>query len=126
VGGVTEPLVYTNVGTGGNQEYKNSESKWKPGYIPVNNGGTALADVASTKWVRYRLAGLAVYDAWGNELLTVAGANDAFRVISAGPDGVLAVAPGIDGTLDTDLIGDLRERLPLDARDQDGAKDNLQ
>ena len=75
---------------------------------------------------RYRLPGLAVYDAWGNELLTVAGANDAFRVISAGPDGVLAVAPGIDGTLDTDLIGDLRERLPLDARDQDGAKDNLQ
>ncbi len=128
VGGVTEPLVFTNSGTGGGQEFRNQESKWKPGYIPVTGSGTTftLDTVDGSKWVRYRMAGLAVYDAWGNELMTTTGSNNAYRVISAGMDGALAVGPGTNNKLDTVLTGDLREKLPIHAKDLDGAKDNLQ
>ncbi|HEX3134695.1 MAG TPA: hypothetical protein VHX44_14085, partial [Planctomycetota bacterium] len=126
-----EGLVYTNYGTNaGKDSAKDSakvESKWKPGRIPVSGTAVKILDrPASATWVRYRLAGLAVYDAWGTELMTVSRANGGFNVMSAGLDGALAVAPGTDNTLDTDLVGDLLGPLPIDARDLDGAKDNLQ
>ncbi len=127
---VDEPLVYTNYQSGGKEAYKDVESKWKPGYIPLASGsGTyrSLGDPDGTgDWVRYRLAGLAVYDAWGNELMTVTGSNNAYRVLSAGMDGAMAVAPGKNNKLDTVLTGEMREKLPIDEHDLDGAKDNLQ
>lgn len=128
VGAMSEGLVYTNHGTdSANQTAQmKAEPQWKPGRIPVSGGAVKNLDQASGTWVRYRLAGLAIYDAWGNELMTVAGGNDTYRVISAGLDGVLAVAPGTDSTLDTALVGDLQGSLPIDPRDLDGAKDNLQ
>lgn len=126
---VTEPLVYSNVGTGGNQEFRNFESKWKPGYIPISSSGTTrtLESAGSSNWARYRLAGLAVYDAWNNELMTVTGGNNSYRVISAGKDGALAIQPGKDNHIDTTSITvDTAGKLQVDAKDLDGAKDNLQ
>ncbi|MBA3699511.1 MAG: type II secretion system protein [Planctomycetes bacterium] len=126
---VTEPLVYSNAGTGGASDFKNQESKWKPGYIPVSTGGTNLTldSATSSRWVRYRLAGLAVYDAWNNELMTVTGSNNSYRVISAGQDGALAVDPGKDNRIDgVSVTVDAAGKLQLDAQDKDGSKDNLQ
>ena len=128
VGTMTEPLVYTNAFTGGTGKDSDTytvETKWKPGYIPVTKGSTT-AILGGTSWVRYRLAGLAVYDAWDNELFVTTRANDTYRVLSAGADGVLALNPGKDNTNNTtSLIGDMRERLPLTGDDTDGAKDNV-
>lgn len=126
---VTEPLVYTNSDTVGSQDSYAESNKWKPGYIPISGGSgptRSLDTPDGTKWVRYRLAGLAVYDAWGNELMTVTGSNNAYRVVSAGMDGALAVGPGTNNHLDTVLTGDMREKLPIHEKDLDGAKDNLQ
>ena len=129
IGGVSEPLVYTNATTGADA-FRNQEPHWKPGYIPVSNGGGAnvtLDSVTSSRWVRYRLAGLAVYDAWGNELMTVTGANNSYRVISAGADGALAVDPDKDRQINTTTIAvGSDQKLTIDPRDKDGEKDNLQ
>ena len=133
VGSVTEPLVYTNAfnatATGKDSDTYVVEKKWKPGFIAVTKGGTtaSLAKTSST-WVRYRLPGLAVYDAWDNELFVTIGANDKYRVLSAGADGVLAVNPGKNNVIDTTFgssSGDMREKLPLTGDDTDGAKDNI-
>ncbi len=126
---VSEPLVYTNAGTGGASDFKNQESKWKPGYIPVSTGGTNLTldSTTSSRWVRYRLAGLAVYDAWNNELMTVTGSNNSYRITSAGQDGALAVDPGKDNRIDgVSVTFDSDGKMQLDAQDKDGSKDNLQ
>lgn len=120
---VSEFLVYTNAG-GKEPDLKTIEAKWKPGYIPVTTAGKLAADRKDSRWVRYRLAGLAVYDAWGNELLVTIGTNDKYRVLSAGVDGVLAVNPGKDNSIDTDLTGDTRDNLVFVKDDLDGAKDN--
>ena len=125
---VTEPLVYTNAFTGGTGKDSDTytvETKWKPGYISVTQGGST-ATLGGPKWVRYRLAGLAVYDAWDNELFVTTGANDKYRILSAGADGVLAVNPGPNNAINTTtLTGDMREKLTLTNDDTDGAKDNL-
>lgn len=125
IGGVREGLVYTDADAGA--PASKVFDRWAPGRIPVTGSGVRRLDVVGgSTWVRYRLAGLAVYDAWGHELLIAASGNGSHRIISAGLDGVLAVAPGRNNRLDTDLTGDLRDRLPLHADDQDGTKDNLQ
>ena len=133
VGSVTEPLVYTNAfnltATGKDSDTYVVEKKWKPSFIAVTKGGTTatLAKNSST-WVRYRLPGLAVYDAWDNELFVTVGANDKYRVLSAGADGVLAVNPGKNNVIDTTFgssSGDMRDKLPLASDDTDGAKDNV-
>lgn len=127
VGGVREALVYTNAGTGRGQEYTKTEGKWKPGYIPVAGTTTMTLDAPTgSKWVRYRLAGLAVYDAWGNELMTTTGSNNSYRVISAGQDGALAVDPSKDNTIDTDIAIDTNGKLKINEKDKDGTKDNLE
>lgn len=127
IGGVSEALVYTNAGTGRGQEYTKTEGKWKPGYIPVSGTTTMTLDAPTgSKWVRYRLAGLAVYDAWGNELLTTTGANNSYRVISAGQDGAMAIDPSQDNSIDTDIEIDTEGKLKINEKDKDGAKDNLQ
>lgn len=126
-GSVREALVYTNAGTGRGQEYTKTEGKWKPGYIPVSGTTTMTLDAPTgSKWVRYRLAGLAVYDAWGNELMTTTGANNSYRVISAGQDGALAIDPSKDDSIDTDIEIDADGKLKINEKDKDGAKDNLQ
>jgi type II secretory pathway pseudopilin PulG len=129
LGATREPLVFTNTSATAQQTpdgQSPSESSWKPGRISVKRQGAGwqVGNTTGGTWVRYRLAGLAVYDAWGVELLT-SKASGSYRIISAGADGVLAVAPGTDKTIDTDLVGDLQDRLPLSDQDQDGAKDNL-
>jgi prepilin-type N-terminal cleavage/methylation domain-containing protein len=128
VGMVNEGLVYTNYGTGKGQKFAKEESKWKPGYIPVSGSGSSVSlDVpTSSKWVRYRLAGLAVYDAWGFELLTTTGANNSYRVISVGQDGAIAVEPFQNNRLDTDIEVDAEGKLKIDEKDRDGSTDNLQ
>jgi prepilin-type N-terminal cleavage/methylation domain-containing protein len=128
IGGVDEPLVYTNSDTGKGSQFSKAEPHWKPGYIPVSTGATkTLEPPTSNNWVRYRLAGLAVYDAWGNELMTVTGANNSYRVISAGQDGALAVDPDKNYTIETDITVDtVTSTLLFDSKDKDGAKDNLQ
>jgi prepilin-type N-terminal cleavage/methylation domain-containing protein len=129
IGMVTEPLVYTNAGAPGS-DYRNEETRWKPGFIPVSSGSgpfLSLDSASGSRWVRYRLAGLAVYDAWGNELMTVTGANNSYQVISAGADGALAIDPGQDRRLDTTNITlGSDQKLAIDPKDKDGAKDNLQ
>lgn len=125
IGGVREGLVYTDADAGAAPP--KAEDRWKPGRIAVSGSGTRqLDDATGASWVRYRLAGLAVYDAWGVELFVTANNNGGYRVISAAADGVLTVAPGRNLRLDTNLVGDLRERVALTDDDQDGAKDNLQ
>jgi prepilin-type N-terminal cleavage/methylation domain-containing protein len=129
VGPHREPLVFTNYGNAKNKDFKNVESKWKPGRIPVgtvSGGKTTLAGAGSDKWVRYRLPGMAVYDAWGNELLTVTGENNSYRVLSPGLDGAMAIDPGKNNKLDTNFTGDMDAKLPLTGDDKDGAKDNLE
>ncbi len=133
VGGVKESLVYTNAfvlgSTGKDSDTYTVETKWKPGYIPVTPGGSGSpATLGGTKWVRYRLAGLAVYDAWDNELFVTTGANDKYRVLSAGEDGVLAVNPGKNNAIDKILNElDMRDGLTFSSSldDTDGAKDNV-
>jgi prepilin-type N-terminal cleavage/methylation domain-containing protein len=126
-GGLKEGLVYSNRGTGKGQEYTKEEAHWKPGYIPVTGTTTlSLTAPASGTWVRYRLAGLAVYDAWGVELMTVTGANNSYRVLSAGQDGALAVDPDKNYTIETEIDVDTDSNLKINAKDRDGSKDNLQ
>ena len=84
-----------------------------------------MAKTSST-WVRYRLPGLAVYDAWDNELFVTIGANDKYRVLSAGADGVLAVNPDKNNVIDTTTLTlDASGNLKLATDDTDGAKDNV-
>ncbi|MBA3708231.1 MAG: type II secretion system protein [Planctomycetes bacterium] len=82
---------------------------WEPGY--VKDAGA---------WKRYRLRGTALYDAWGDEILVSLLSNDAYRIESAGRDGVVRWSPGIDGIYqtqpsDTSPSGD----------DRDGTLDNV-
>jgi hypothetical protein len=129
VGQLSEPLAFTDAGMAdsGPTATNAIEAHWKPGRIAAKRVGSAwhLTTGAGDGWIRYRLAGLAVYDAWGRELMVTPN-GQSYRIISAGLDGALAVAPGTDETLDTDLVGDLRERLPISQQDLDGEKDNLQ
>jgi prepilin-type N-terminal cleavage/methylation domain-containing protein len=133
VGDTSEALVYTNYGSPNQTDDKTTKNQYEPGYIPVNSVGTgkivpvsatvSLGAVDSGRWVKYRLAGLAVYDGWGNELMTVPGENNSYRVISAGLDGVFAVNPGKNLEFDTELTGNL-QTLNISGDDLDGEKDN--
>ncbi len=128
VGGNTECLVYTNYGTKDQHDSKTTKGKYEPGYVCVTqaSGTTPINLVQGSNgdtWVKYRLGGLAIYDAWENEILTVAGPNNSYVVMSAGRDGVLAVNPGKNLEIDTELTGDLNQ-LTFKDDDKDGAKDN--
>jgi prepilin-type N-terminal cleavage/methylation domain-containing protein len=118
VGQLLEPLAYTDAGM-------TDSGPTATNAIEPSGNAWYLTAGAGDGWIRYRLAGLAVYDAWGRELMVTANGRS-HRIISAGLDGALAVAPGTDETLDTDLVGDLQERLPIGQQDLDGEKDNLQ
>ena len=125
-GGNNEALVYTNYGSPGQIESNVTKSKYEPGYLAVgtaSGGKTSLASGSGGKWVKYRIGGLAVYDAWGNELMTVSGENNSYRVISAGIDGVLMVNPGKNLEWDTKMTGKL-QIITFKDDDKDGSKDN--
>ncbi len=108
------PLVYTNHdGSDANQE-----PYWKPGCIPIS--GTTISSGAGAKWVHYRLPGLALYDAWENEILCTVTRNGDLRLWSPGADGVYVFEPGKNHKLDS--------VSPISARvgdDQDGSHDNI-
>ncbi|MDA3961661.1 MAG: type II secretion system protein [Planctomycetota bacterium] len=85
----------------------NTSAAWKPGMVA--DGG---------QWRGYRLRGLALYDAWGRELLYSVDRDNPV-VMSAGLDGVFAVHPGQDGRYQTDPHGSVA------GDDRDGRKDNV-
>jgi hypothetical protein len=70
-----------------------TEPMTSPAWVP---GSVRLADGS---WRVYRLRGPAVYDAWGNEVLTYYDAASGLRVLSAGPDCHFAFHPGDDAVL---------------------------
>ncbi|MBA2480971.1 MAG: type II secretion system protein [Planctomycetes bacterium] len=76
--------------------------------------------VLDGSWIRYRLRGSAIYDAWGNEILCSMGANDAIRLESAGNDGVFRWFPGQDGVYQTNPTD-----LAASGDDLNGELDNV-
>jgi hypothetical protein len=93
---------------------------WMPGLIQdgVMNDPDYPANV--TDWKPYRLRGLAIYDAWGREVLYSIGSNGAMRLTSAGHDGVFKWLAGSNLIYDT----------PANARvarvdDHEGSSDNV-
>jgi hypothetical protein len=124
VGLDSEALVYTNYGSPGQSDSKTTKDKYEPGYLSVASPSGGNTSLDSGKWVKYRLAGMAIYDAWGNELMTVMGENNSYRVISAGADGVLAIDPGKNLAWDTPMSGNL-DSINVQGDDKDGAEDNV-
>jgi prepilin-type N-terminal cleavage/methylation domain-containing protein len=110
------PLVYTNH----NGSDSNQDAHWKPGCIAIN-GSTIMAG-AGAKWVHYRLPGLALYDAWENEILCTVTRNGDLRLWSPGADGVYVVEPGKNHKLDTVTPPPIAARA---GDDQDGSHDNI-
>jgi prepilin-type N-terminal cleavage/methylation domain-containing protein len=109
VGGVDLPLAFTDAASGAD-----GEAHWLPGCV---RDGTRPDGAPA--WKHYKLPGLAVYDAWGIEILcapTIAG----LRMMSAGPDGVFRWRPGDDHRLQTAPTA----TAPA-GDDRDGAKDDL-
>ena len=86
-----------------------AEDEWKPGFIKV--GG---------KWRSYRLPGLALYDAFDNELLITVTSNGKWQVISAGVDRCFRWNPGKNKTIDT-AAADKNKK----GDDTDGTIDNI-
>jgi len=95
------------------------ETTWQPGHL-LDGTIPSGPDAGEPNWKPYRLPGLAVYDAWGNEILYSLSANGGLRLISAGRDGCFRWHPGEDGALQTAADAD----APA-GDDQDGAEDNL-
>jgi prepilin-type N-terminal cleavage/methylation domain-containing protein len=107
--------VYTNAATDSSPQVSDT---WKPGYIKHGSGGGPV-------YKEYRLPGLAVYDAWGHEILYSISPKGGVRLISAGADGVLKFNPGANHVLDTTLITPKPLTTTPTGDDTDGAKDNV-
>jgi prepilin-type N-terminal cleavage/methylation domain-containing protein len=109
-------LVYTDDKT---------EDAWKPGCVAMTGSGpsytiTTYTSGGSTKWKHYRLPGLALYDAWGIEVLYSISSLGGVRLQSPGADGVFKIDPGENHIIDTtDPVG------TLDPKDKDGSRDNI-
>lgn len=115
------PLAFTNVDSG---THPDIEERWKPGRLAVSSiaaSGSTISTSPSTQWVQYRLPGLAIYDAWGVEILCSNTSGGSVRIISAGPDGAFRYSPGANRKLDT--INPLAATPAAD--DQDGTRDNI-
>ncbi len=70
---------------------------------------------------RYRLRGLGIYDAWGNEVLYILGGNGRNAMfVSAGKDGHFRFSPGKDGVFQT-----LPEADAPSGDDRDASTDNI-
>ncbi|TVR14748.1 MAG: type II secretion system protein [Planctomycetota bacterium] len=86
-------------------------NRWRPGFCQPPGG---------TTWYRYRIPGLAVYDAWGTEILYTLSRRNVVRLVSAGPSGAFSHHPGDSGLFNTpansrDFSGD----------DWDASQDNI-
>jgi len=102
VNGKLIPRVYTN-GSG-------AQSEWSPGTVKDVNG-----------WRPYKLPGLALYDAWGQEILYSLNRAGSLRLLSAGADGAFRFAPGDDHTLETNDPNASSHATG----DRDGTRDNV-
>ena len=92
----------------------------EPLFKPGRFNDPERVPLSSPSWKRYRLRGLAIYDAWGVEIICSTAANGAVRLMSAGKDGAFRWDPGLNGALETDAwatgpAGD----------DKDGSRDNV-
>ena len=92
------------------------ESVFKPGRL----NDPQRVSSGSPSWKRYRLRGLAIYDAWGVEILCSISSSGAVRLMSAGKDGVFRWDPGQDGTFATDAWA-----TGPAGNDKDGSLDNV-
>jgi len=101
VDGKQIPRVYTNGSA--------AQNEWSPGTVKAADG-----------WRPYKLPGLAVYDAWGQEILYSLNRAGSIRLMSAGADGAFRFAPG-DHTLNT---SDPNASSPAPG-DRDGTRDNV-
>lgn len=94
---------------------------WEPGRIRASLDG-------SGSWVSYRLRGLALYDAWGTELLYMRKPDGTPIVISAGRDRCFALVPGLRDANGASIFAtSLANGLaggPV-APDRDGRQDNI-
>jgi hypothetical protein len=111
--GQSLPLLYTNGVV---------LPHWQPGAIAVITGGNGLqvtTDTGGGNWMQYRLPGMALYDAWGVEVLYSTSPQGTPRLISAGADGVFAVNPGVDHLIQTNV-----PITPLLGDDLNGSSDN--
>ncbi len=102
------------------------EDEWKHGrFRDFSSGNT---------WRSYRLPGLALYDAWNQELLYSISSTGRAILASAGKDGSFVISPGDDREYSPDLhltggSTGLDHRLPFGpqakANDRDGTRDNV-
>ncbi|MBA3683849.1 MAG: type II secretion system protein [Planctomycetes bacterium] len=92
------------------------QASWKPGFL--NDPQRVPPNQPS--WKRYRLRGLAIYDAWKVEILCSVSESGAVRLESAGKDGVFRWDPGQNFVLDTEPFA---ASPAID--DRDGARDNV-
>ncbi len=107
-------------------------ANWKPGCISLQGGVLTVNDtdvgggtwIVTTpgggKWLHYRLPGLAIYDAWGVEILYSISSQGGIRLMSAGADGVFQFQPG-----PTNLINSTDPEMGPSGGDKDGSKDNV-
>lgn len=102
------------------------DSDWSGGESAVTFGSRMYYN---NSWMRYRLRGTSLVDAWGTEILYVRNSLGNIRLISAGPDGCFVVHPGdrngIETTLDNyDSASGIFTSFNGD--DKDARKDNIQ
>lgn len=85
-----------------------SDSSGDPKWVPTpGRVKTGAFNDPSAKWKSYRLPGLAIYDAWGNEVVISyeqGKADGGISLISAGADGLLASDPATSQPGATDNI----------------------
>jgi len=101
VDGKQIPRVYTNGSA--------AQTEWSPGTVKAAGG-----------WHPYKLPGLAIYDAWGQEILYSLNRAGSLRLLSAGADGAFRFAPGDDHTLETNDPNASSQATS----DRDGTRDN--
>ncbi|MFT3766287.1 MAG: type II secretion system protein [Minicystis sp.] len=99
----------------------NGTASWAPGLVRDGDqvGGP---DAGKPSWKTYNILGLAVYDAWGREILYTVGATGAVTLVSAGADGAMRIDPGDDRTISTAAAAEADGPA---ADDRDGMRDNV-
>lgn len=94
---------------------------WEPGRIRPSLDG-------SGPWVTYRLRGLALYDAWGTELLYMRKPDGTPVIMSAGRDRCFAIVPGLRDASGASIFAtSLANGMPAEpvSPDRDGRPDNI-
>jgi len=98
---------------------------WGPTPSTIKIG--ALADSSAT-WKRYRIRGLSIYDAWGNDIFYVYDRRQGrFSFVSPGKDGTMRIDPGKNLAFDTTFVAtDDFDSINLAGDDKWGYEDNIQ